>query len=352
MANLPAHSRNYFTRANIPFGANNTSQIRLESYYVWALQAVLRDILTTGSTGGTRHPNSIWICRGSSNAVAGSAVSAVGVAGTDRWGGGTFPGNFTRGNNTVNHHWMLLENVTLGYEMLLGMSTNDGYLCCGIAKSGTYTGGTVSANPTPSPTTSTILLSQASYNTSDGGQYNLFSDMNFFGNTNYLHMTFADSGEFLVAMSRAGLNCFYNFFAVWKSVGQQVSDTNNMFVLACDATATGRGSPTSGRLGTSAFCASVTPNNLQKSGGGLVTYQSNGTNLVAGLGVDSIDAQYNAIPCSVIETTPQHVKRGTLPDLYQVGDGPVGGSIPTGAAQIRTVMGSMIVPFIGVIPLI
>lgn len=349
MANLPAHSRNYFTRANVPFGANNTLQLILESFSVWVLQAMLRDIISTGSTGGTRHANSIWICRGSSDGVTGGAVTSVGVAGTDRWGGATFPGAFIRGNNSTNHHWMLLENTTLGLELLLNMSQTSSYLCFSVGPSGTFSGGTVSACPAPSPTSASVQAGQTGYSSNDGGQTNVFGDTTNLGNTWYAHLTIADNGEFVFATSRVGLGGFPLFLGLWKTTGQQIGDNLNWFVLSGNGAASGRCSPSQSRLESPVFAASRTPDGSQKSGGGLVHFYCGG-NMVAGRGVDSINATYNAIECRIIESAPQYTERGTLPDLFIIGDGPVGGSIPNGASQIRTVMGNLVVPFIGVVP--
>jgi len=350
MANLPAHTRNYFTRGNVPFVENNSSQIVLESFHVWVLSALLRDLISTGSTGGARHANSIWICRGSSDAVTGGAISSPGVAGTDRWGGGTFPGAFTRGNNSTAHHWMLVENVALGLELLLNFSTTPGFLCFSMAPTGTFAGGSVSACPVPSPTTASVQGGQTAYAPNDGGQHNLFGDTTNVGNTWYAHITLADTGEFIFATSRVGRGNFTCFIGIWKTTGQQGGDGLNQFVLSGDTTSSGRGSPDAARLSTTYFCASRTPNGSQKNGGGLVNPSVNGASVITGQGVDSINASYNAIECRIIETTPQHTERGVLPDLYIIGNGPVGGSIPNSVAQIRTVMGSLVVPFIAVVP--
>lgn len=349
---LPATSRNYFTRANMPFGANNTTQVLIESYYLWLMQAVLRDIFTPGSTGGTRHANSIWICRGSSNAVAGGAVSGVGVAGTDRWGGAVFPANFVRGNNSTAHHWMLLENVALGYELLLNFSTNDAYMTFSIGKSGCFTGGSVSACPVPTTTQTCTQAGQAGYNTSDNGQVSFFGDTTNFGNTMYAHFTCADTGEFHFGMSRVGLGTLFNWVGIWASQGYQVGDTNAMFVLSGDTTTTGRGAMNAARIATSAFCASRQPNGNQKSNGGIAVAFTASTNIFNAQTVDAINAQYKAAALTVLDLSPQYVSRGSLIDMYIMSEGPVAASIPTAAAQERVLFGNLIAPMKSVAPLV
>lgn len=353
MTPIPALTRSYFTRANMPFGSNNTSQLVIESYYHWLLQACLRDIISTGTTGGTRHANSIWLCRGSSNgAGVGGAISAVGVAGTDNWGGAVFPGTLVRGPNGTNHHWMLLENVNLSTELLLNFSQTAGHLVFSIAPSGTFTGGSATTAPQPSPTTASVQANQTTHSVTDNGQYNFFGDTSNTGNTNYGHFTIADSGEFFFCMSRVGLLNFQNFICFWKTSNPQVGDTRNRFVISGDTSFSGRGSPSLSRTQQSGFCASIQPNGSQKGGGGFSYLVAAGASVIGGLSVDAIDGLYKTFPIWVIETSPMYVDRGTLPDIYHVGDAPVGSSIPNSVAQERIVISNLVLPFNSVIPII
>ena len=353
MSALPALTRPYSTRANGPFGANNTSQLRLESFAMWALSAGLLDLHTTGTLVGARHANSKAICRGSSNGVAGAAVTGVGVAGTNRWGGGTFPGNFVRGAGGTNHHWMLCEFVFLGYEVLLDFGVNPGSWAVNLAPSGTWTGGTINQCPAASLDSRVICLGQGGFEPTQAGNYASMGDSTNFGGTNYWHYTAADNGEFHFECSRVGLGCFFNFVSMWKPTGGPVADLFPIALLN-GSTATGRGSPDYTVMTTATFCAmrsNFGVGDTPKSGGGISTWSTDGTSNIGNQPIDAGTANWNAIPLNIIEKTPQHMRRGMLPDMQQIGDAPVGASIPSAAAQVRVVMGNMIVPFNTTVPL-
>jgi hypothetical protein len=356
MSALPAHTRNYFTQANQPFGSNNTTQLLLEQYYTWCLHANILGIAPGGTTSGSRVSTSVWIMRGSSNGTSADAVTATGVtAAHNYWGGATFSAaNFVRGSGGAAHSWALFENTTLGYELLINFSATAGYLGGGIAHTGTFTVG--SGSPTAHPiatAASVVCLGQNTFDTTSGGQYPIFGDTSVTGAVNYFHFTCADTGEFHCEMSHATEGCFSSFIGVWASTGAQAGDNNNMFLLSGDTAATGRGVWAVSRYGNSAACASRQPSGVQKSGGGIVVpYYGASSSVVAGQGVDSISSNYLAAPVDIIEVSPVYVRRGTLPDLYIVGTAPVGGSIPNTTSQIRTVIGDMIFPFISVVPLL
>lgn len=354
MSALPALTRPYSTRANGPFGANNTSQLRLESFAMWALSAAMLDLHTTGTLVGARHANSKAICRGSSNGVTGSAVTGVGVAGTNRWGGGTFPGNFIRGAGGTNHHWMLVEFVFLGLEVYLDFGSTAANWAVNVAPSGTWSGGTVSQGPAASLDSRVTCLNQSNFESTQSGNYGSMGDSTNFGGTNYWHYTAADSGEFHFECSRAGLGCFFNFVALWKPVNGPVADLFPYVLLNGDTTATVRGSPDAYRMGTATFSAARSNfgvGDTQKSGGGVVTWATDGQSMITNQAIDAGTANWNAIPLNLIESAPQHMRRGMLPDLQAIGNAPVGASIPSAAAQVRVVMGNMVVPFNTTVPL-
>lgn len=348
MTTLSALTRNYFSRVNIPFDSNNTSQILIESFYTWGLYACLTNQITIGSQTGTRDPNSVWFVRGSSN-TTGSAVSAVGVAGTDRWGGATFPGVFTRGNNGTPHHWMLLENSYLGQEMLINFAGfgNVNYHVS-VAPTGTFSGGGDAQHPTPSAGSSVVIINQTAYEGENGGMSGFFVDTANTGFVNYLHFTCASTGEFWFAMSRTGANSIYNFISLWKTINQQSIDDKNIFLLSTDVY---NGVPDAGRIQTNGFCASRQPSGAQKTYGGIVNKMVNGggymVQAIAGLGVDAINGKYNSIPAEVIEISPQYLYRGYFPDIYVVGGAAVGSSIPSTITQERIIVGNLILPCTG-----
>jgi len=321
---------------------------------MWALSAGMLNLHTTGALVGARHANSIAICRGSSNGVTGGAVTGVGVPGTNRWGGGTFPGNFIRGAGGVNHHWMLVEFVFMGLEVLLDFGSTATAWGINVAPSGTWSGGTVSQCPAASLDARVTCLNQVAFESTQAGNSATMGDSTFFGGTNYWHYTCADSGEFHFECSRVGLGCFFNFVSLWKPVGGPGADLFPYVLLNGDGTATGRGSPGSYRMGQGAFCAARSNFNVgdqQKNGGGVAALVVDGSPVITATAIDAGTAEWNSAPMYFFETSPQVMKRGLLPDLQAIADAPVGASFPTTAAQTRVVVGNMVVPFNGTVPL-
>ncbi len=358
MANIPALSRNYFTRVNIPFGVNNTTGPILQSYHFWAMAHVLLNLLTTGTTGGTRHANSIWICRGSSDGVGGgSPVSAVGVAGTNRWwNAGVFPpAGLVRGTNAQNHHWMLLENVAFGQELLFNWTQNDGYTALDLAPTGTFSGGGAQAFPTANSSNNVVTLAKTAYNGTDAGQYNgLFGDYGTTGGVNYLHFTCSDTGEFYFTASRAGGTAFTSFFGVWRTTGQNVGDLNNLFMFASNSVGnTGRGTPINGWVNGNGFVSSRGPNGVPTVNEGCLVEYINGSAYILSQGADSITSKFDVAPIQIACTSPQRARRGSLIDVYIVAADTIGAPIPAvGPTQERIIIGDTMWPCIAVQPLL
>lgn len=354
LSNLPALTRGYFTRANQAFGANNSTQLLMEQFWMWSFVTNLLDTNGAGtiSASHTRHANSVWICRGSSDGTTGGAVSSVGTGGTDRLSnGGVFSaGKFVRNSMGSNHSWMLLENVNLSTECLINFSGTAANIAIQIGHSGLFTGGTVSQCAQPSDTTKSVGLAQTLYENSQGGQFALFYDYTLTGNTHYFHFTTADSGEFWVGGTRGGLGWFHNFMAFWKCTGGEAADTvYNRFVLCNTSEAASYpGSMNAARMNSAAACASVQVSGVQKSGGGLVSPYAGGT-IIPGLAVEAQTAKYISNGISVVETSPGINYRGVLPDLHMTGSSPVGASIPL-TNQVRTQTGHLIVPFTDTAP--
>lgn len=344
-----ALTRSYWGRGNVAAGSFNTSQLIIDSWHVWNYARHLLGHDSGGTVGGgTRNSNSLWICRGSSDASAGGAVSSVGVAGTNRWNtSGAFPGAFTRGGSGTNHHWMLLENVTWGKELLLNFSQNASYLCWSLAPSGTFSGGSVSAQPTPSNTSACVQSQQTTYSAFDGGQVaQFFGDTNVTGGNNFGHFCTAPNGQHFYLTSRSGVGKFSSFVAAWDCEDQQASDPYNYFALFENGYGTSRGAP---QATAADFCASRQPNGSQRSastGGLMIPYHPpSNSQLVATKGLDALSGQYPAAQCPIIETAPQYVYRGRLIDIHVVGTAALAGSYPNAGAQERIIAGDFALPF-------
>lgn len=355
MAPLPAQSRAYFTRGNIPFNGKTTTQLEIESYYAWVLARCLLDIEVSGTAYGTRHHSTVWMCRGSGNQVSSSLATLPGVQGVFIWPT-QFTGSLVRGTNTVRHHWALFENTATGYELLLNLSNTDGNLSVTIGITGSFGGSSsTSQMPTASLAANVVSLGNTAWEVTNAGHYAMFGGTTTFGGQNYVHFTCAASAsaDFHFCMSRPGLDCFTSWIAAWRTSGTQVGDNRyNMFTLAGTTTATGRGTPSSSNISAAAFVGSRQVNGQAKSAGGILCPTIASTQFVMLQSVDSIDGKYNAEKMEIGDLTPNYTRRGVLPDLYMVGTGPVGGSIPTTSAQERIIIGDMIVPWTGSVPLI
>lgn len=346
MAALPALSRNYSSRNNIPFGSNNTSEIIQDSFYTWALFSALTDKHTSGSLGGTRHANSVWITRGASNAASYSALTSAGTnnpTASALWGNGVFPGAFTRAANGTAHHWILLENTFLGRELLLNFSGTPGHITFAHGPIGCYGGGSLTNTPVPSPTVASLHLNQVAWEGSQSGHYSFFRDFANTGLTRFCHFTCADTGEFWFCSTRTGLGEIHNWLCLWKSADNHVSDTKNFFTL-CSDPSNGLGGLNFSRLSTATFCASIQSNGSQKTAGGIVTGLAGGANSILNASADSLSGLYNTIRAEIFEVLPSVQKRGYLPDIYFSGVGPTAGSsIPSAASQQRIFAGGGII---------
>jgi hypothetical protein len=255
---------------------------------------------------------------------------------------------------------MLLENTTLGYELLIhypATAINIGII---LAKSGNFTAGTGNntTNPTPSSPVQGIALGQGTI--SAGGE----SPIGFWGNSTggfigsvmYFHFTVADTGEFHFETSMQGYNPtagtypFLQFVAVWKTTGQQTGDTNNCF-LFFDALTTTRGVCQGARIVLSAFAACTTPSNVQQIIGGIAVADTGNVLPLNVYGTDALSGNFLSWPCDFYGVTPQLCRRGSFPDIYLISAAAVASSVPSTSSQIRIVIGDMVWPFISVVPL-
>lgn len=362
---IPALTRGYWSRNNIAFGANNTNTTQLNGFNMWACVMGLLNMFSTeggaeGSTSvptlGARAAPSIWNHRGSSDGAG--AFTAIGAAGSTNapnrwWNGGVFPGLVGAGAGT-NHHWILIENVGIGLEMLFNFTqnSNSGYVCWSVGKSGAFSGGTATTQPAASAGAASFQAGQTGYSSTDGGQCPMWNDANF-GSTFYGHLTVAANGEFHWSASRLGSNCFGFFGALWQTTGPQAGDVYNQFLLcAISPGVTGRGTPLQSFLNSAAFCAARSPNGAQKASGGILMPSAGGTIVVGGKGLDVLSGAYHVLKLEVIEDVPEYCKRGTFPDIFLTGLEAVNAPIPAaGAGQQRAVFGDMIAPCMVVQPL-
>jgi hypothetical protein len=270
------------------------------------------------------------------------------------WGGGTFNSTkIVRGAAGANHSWMLLENVNLGYELMINCGATVANLSIMVGKTGTFTvgSGTATAYPTTAGGGLPFALNGTTLDT-EGAPFAMFGGTGTVGSfSDYFHFVCADSGEFYCMRNRSATGFGFNsFVSVWKTVGQPTGDTNNCFLLCSDSTANGRGAPAVLRMAASMFCSGRLSTGVYASGGGIALPTSSVGNLVGGTPVDQNTGLINTAPCDVIHLVSGPYRRGTLPDWYLAGAGPLGYSIPDVATQIRTQVGDLILPFTAIAP--
>ena len=192
MAVPPALTKTYSTRGNRPNAANSTALLVAQST-IFALIQHMKDTATGGTLSGTRHANSIWNCKGSSDGTS------FNTSGTDL---------ITAHTNLVwaagSHSWWWGENVTCGYQVVIDLpSATSTSICLAFAPIRTpFTGGSLSARPT---STQEFLWGTGS--TGAGTTVVFLSDV-VTGNNNYTHYVTADDGQFWFLVSRSGGGIF------------------------------------------------------------------------------------------------------------------------------------------------
>jgi len=339
MSALPALTKAYATRANIPFPAVSTQQ-EVRKSQIWLLKACLMNQVATGTLVGTRNLNSVWTCYYSCDGTtAGTAGDGV-----DRWGGAFNAAAIVQNTNGNAHSWIVLYNAASGIYVILD---------CNNATSGLRieyslvapTGGTTTSGPTstePWQTTTTL--------TGAGSAWTNFVADDAAGNINWAHFTTADDARFHFETSRNGLGVFSCFASLWRSDNARPSDTRNWFALGASSTS-GRGAGVHSTIAGSSGCISRTPNNASVvSTGGVQNTNFGGVSYPNSYGVDALTGEYLAYPMFVMALAPQVVYRGQLPDFYFIGTATVGASVPSAVAQERVVIGDMVLPFTGTPP--
>jgi hypothetical protein len=273
---------------------------------------------------------------GSSNSVAAA------LDGVDRW---TTIANVIWANAGTAHSWIVLQNTTLGYQVCIDASSAGSTVIeFSATEIGTpYTGGTTLNRPTSA-------REFAMGNTASAGTFTWISDV-ITGNSNWTHYVTADDGQFIFLCSRTGLNIFSTFMAMQKTAAASVGDTRNVFLMG-HTIISGRGSPSYSYLNTAVSCTGRFPNgSVNASGGTQHSGTFGGTVWPGSIGVDNVTGNHLVFPLNVTSSSAgQPSYRGYLVDMYAVSTALIGGSIPTVAAQERTIAGDMIIPFPGIVP--
>lgn len=336
MATLPVVSRTLCSRVNIPY-ADTSSQLNLARSVIFSLITNLINTASGGTLTGTRHANSVWTVRGSSD-----GNTNVSTTGTNHIAAST---NLIWAANGANHSWIWLENTTLGYQIVIdcinAIETNI-RLSASRTASAPYTGGSLTQAPTSTEeffwATTSIGFTNVAY----------LSEVTT-GGTQNTHFVVAENGEFEFMASRAGTGVCHLFIGLQRTVGGPVGDTRNTFWVGATATS-GRGAPTGPQLTqVTSGIVGRNPNGVAvATQGGGSAHAAGGTVLFGGgaYGTDAVSGQYNSTAVSVWSAAAgQYAYRGTLPDMYTITSVNIGTSIPSAAAQTRTVVGDFIIAF-------
>lgn len=334
---IPALSKSYYVKGNIPFASNGStaSGTTLLQTSIWLLKQILINGTITGGSVGThaRNSNSNWTVLGSSDGTTASVSDAV-----DRWTDYTKVVCAASGSA---HSWILLHNVTLGYDLLIDANNNVSNLRIAATKTSdaVFTGGSTTVGPT---STSEFDARTASTGTTANAAF--LGDTTT-GGTNYAHFQTDDSGHWFYVVSRSGTGLFSTQAGLLQTVNNAVSDTRNT-LLWMDGSNSGRGVPSTAAMQTAALCSMRSFNNVTNSTGGWSTSQVFGGASAAGnQGTDSGSSQYLAYPCHIYTYTGSPAYRGQVPDIYFVNTATVSGSYPSAAAQTHVIFGDMVIAY-------
>lgn len=338
MAAIPAISKVYSARGNLPFGST-ASALELARSQLFNYITHLLNTASGGTTSGTRDANSVWTVVDSSDGVTySSSTNLILTRANLNWAAAG-----------ANHSWIRLSNASIGYQIVFdcinATSSNLNAAACPIATP--FTGGSLTNRPVN--TAAEFLFSS---NATGDAITVLLADATT-GGTNQTHFVTSTDGQFCLLTSRTGTGQFSTCMALLKTTGGAAGDTRNVFWVGHSVTS-GRGTPSLSFVGSSpSGCSGRSPGGAIMNSGGVDRAFPGGTDL-GGSGLPTTDSQTgktNIQPCPVYSATASNYSyRGILPDWYFTPPHTVGTSIPSTAAQTRIVAGDFIVPFPGVVP--
>lgn len=340
---LPALIRTWSARRDIP--ALDTSTLPLISFSgALALKRSMTGAEATGSLGGTRHANSLWTVVRSSNGVTADA--------TDRWTNlAAIVGN-TNGNA---HSWIVLQNATLGYQVLLDVN-------------GTMTGGLswrmcatkIAAPFSASVSTTSAPISAGEFNLGvvAGGLGSISPSLfgGTTGGTNLFHYITADDGQFIFMMNRLSGGGMSGFVALLKTENNAVADTCNVFFLMHGVSESARGVP---QASTLASAPNVTGRNADDFGtgfspGGVRSLNFGNTSWGALVTAKTdLNRGFPAFKIEIADGTIGHsAHRGNLVDVHfvSIDENKVCAVYPDAVTPTHLFVGDIAVPWAGAAP--
>jgi len=337
---VPALSQSYFTRGNIPVPDTSTATL-ISKWSQWGLKASLMNQISTGSTAGTRHANSVWTCLGSSDGTTGA------LDGVDRWGSTFDAAKIVGAASGTAHSWIALRNAASGYDTVIDInSTVTGNAGLRAMKTtGGLTGGTAAVCPQTPANTEEWLCGAAAVSAATGSGYVTWGDAAGVGLPNYAHFVTNDDGTcWWWGMTIAGAGRFNVWTGFWKGVGGSPSDTRNQWFMKTGSATTGDGFPTASIFANNMTLTRRGYNNVGVSTRG-ARYLTYGAATIENQGVDKETGNYLVLPMDLMVPEPLPVFCGAFPDLYfTTASGRVGYCYPSAASMQMIVAGNCLVP--------
>ena len=340
---VPALSRAYSARVNVPFGSNNTTALLIHQYAAWSLYMHLTNQHSTGTASSVaRATNSVWTVRYSCDGTtAGSAGDGV-----DRWTSTFTPSKLVRASNGVAHSWMVLRNAASGLEACIDISgTVDGSGLLSFARvSNPFTSGSTTTRPTATGTLEEWAPGFGRGNPIAGSAAPGVFGLDFtIGGTFFSSCIFGPDANFLHLLHRGTTGIAHSLFGLWQTSGAQAADTRNWYGIG-SALVSGRGAPNWAAISSTTALVGRLPDGTMPTQGGIKAITFGGSVYAGTFGADFNSSNYFADPLEIREVT-QVWDRGFLPDLYSIGTAPVGASFPLGSTQTHVVIGDMLLPF-------
>jgi hypothetical protein len=346
MAVLPAISRSWCTRANIPI-PDNSSTRNVGNSFLWNLKECLLNTSVGGTLTGVRHANSVWtVVRSSDGAAAGATEDGI-----DRWGTPYNASKFVRNTTGNAHSWIILRNSYIGHDMIIACNANSdkaGRVAFTLSST-PFGAGSVTASP---PITSSPSFAYGISSDAVGSSISLSEDVTS-GATFYSHFIADDFGNFIYLYSKVGSGIFSGMVSLIQSVNAHVSDTFNRFAFGGTAVVSGKGTPSCANAArTTAGCTSRGPDNSAPTGGATCISAGGTSPLAENTGrSDSRSGEVRFVQVHVFSDSPL-AYRGVLPDIYEVIGGVTGTSYPTIANQTWVSVGNYLFPFLSTQPIL
>lgn len=350
---FPALSKAYCSYINVAT-TNNTSTANIEKNYWWMLKAALRNELGS-TTAGTRHANSVWTCIGSSDGVTAA------LDGVDRWGA-TFDPTKLISNNGGSHSWIILENITLGVQILLDLNGTGATATAGgrIALTKISVPWALDATATRSPPATSVSYARGVNGDSASSiGYFITPTTTTVSVIHYASITFDDNGEFYFVAHRSGLFAAFGGAICIRAIDGQHGVSTNVYLFG----------ETSNGFNPSINNIWPSTNNARANGGFIrnifgaaaVSNTADGIaqTAIAGTAISSQkwgpDVITNKIyyqPVRAFNVISGLAYRGYFPDLYQTNAPGNGVSYPTVSTQTHIQFNTFIIPMLGGVPLI